>query len=131
MGDRERAIGGAMRENIGKEPTTVHGTLHGPGYSGGSGIGASYSLPDNAPFAAASHVYAIEWEAAAIRWYVDVYETRTPADLPQGTTWVYDHPFFILLNVAVGGQWPGNPDSTTTFPQQMIVDYVRVYAPAP
>lgn len=122
-----------IMENVGKEPTLVHGTIHGPGYSGGNGIGASYSLPNDAPFADASHVYAVEWEAAAIRWYVDdaLYETRTPADLPSGTTWVFDHPFFMLLNVAVGGQWPGNPDSTTTFPQQMIVDYVRVYDATP
>ena len=56
-----------------------------------------------------------------------MYKTRTPADLPAGTTWVFDHPFFIILNVAVGGGWPGNPDATTVFPQQMLVDYVRVY----
>ena len=61
--------------------------------------------------------------------YVDgtLYETRTPADVPPGTTWVYDHPFFIILNVAVGGNWPGSPDGTTCFPQTMTVDYVRVY----
>jgi beta-glucanase (GH16 family) len=51
----------------------------------------------------------------------------TPADLPRGTTWVFDHPFFLLLNVAVGGSWPGDPDASTTFPQDMVVDYVRVY----
>ena len=56
-----------------------------------------------------------------------LYETRTPADLTAGTSWVYNHPFFLILNVAVGGSWPGNPDSTTTFPQAMLVDYVRVY----
>jgi len=51
----------------------------------------------------------------------------TPADLPPGTKWVFDHPFFLLLNVAVGGGWPGDPDATTTFPQQMVVDYIRAY----
>jgi beta-glucanase (GH16 family) len=56
-----------------------------------------------------------------------VYQTRTPSDLPRGARWVYDHPFFLLLNVAVGGNWPGNPDSTTTFPQEMEVDWVRVH----
>jgi beta-glucanase (GH16 family) len=117
-----------IMENIGREPTTVHGTIHGPGYSGGNGIGASYSLPGNAPFADDYHVYAVEWEASAIRWYVDgnLY-ARTPADLPSGARWVYDHPFFMIMNVAVGGQWPGNPDGTTSFPQTMLVDYVRVY----
>ena len=52
---------------------------------------------------------------------------RTPASLPPGTRWVYDHPFFTILNLAVGGAWPGNPDATTAFPQQMLIDYVRVY----
>jgi beta-glucanase (GH16 family) len=63
-----------------------------------------------------------------IRWYVDgtLYSTKTPADIGSGNAWVYDHPFFILLNLAVGGGWPGNPDSTTVFPQTMTVDYVRV-----
>jgi len=57
-----------------------------------------------------------------------LYETLTASDLPKGTKWVYDHPFFLLLNVAVGGPWPGSPDASTVFPQTMLVDYVRVYA---
>jgi len=118
-----------VMENIGREPLAVHGTLHGPGYSGGSGIGASYSLPSGQRFADDFHVFAVEWESNAIRWYVDgaLYQTRTPADLPGGTRWVFDHPFFIILNVAVGGSWPGSPDASTVFPQRMLVDYVRVY----
>jgi beta-glucanase (GH16 family) len=118
-----------IMENIGKEPTLVHGTIHGPGYSGDKGISSPFSLPDNAHFADDFHVYAAEWEPKAIRFYVDdhLYATRTPAELPKGTKWVYDHPFFLLLNVAVGGGWPGNPDATTEFPQTMLVDYVRVY----
>jgi beta-glucanase (GH16 family) len=74
-------------------------------------------------------VYAVEWEPDAIRFYLDnqLYETHTPADVPAGSTWVYDHPFFMLLNVAVGGGWPGSPDGSTVFPQTMKVDYVRVY----
>jgi beta-glucanase (GH16 family) len=118
-----------IMENIGKEPSTVHGTIHGPGYSGGNGIGLAYSLPNGQKFADDFHVLTIEWDPDAIRWYVDgvLYETRTPKDLPQGTRWVFDHPFFIILNVAVGGSWPGYPDDTTVFPQKMLVDYVRVY----
>ena len=118
-----------IMENIGKEPSVVHGTIHGPGYSGANGLGESFTLPSG-KFANSFHVFAIEWEPSAIRFYVDkmLYETRTPADLPAEKTWVYDHPFFILLNVAVGGDWPGNPDRTTVFPQRMLVDYVRVYA---
>jgi len=118
-----------IMENIGKEPALVHGTIHGPGYSGGKGISAPFGLPGDPNFADDFHVYAVEWEKKAIRFYVDdhLYATRTPADLPQGTKWVYNHKFFILLNVAVGGGWPGNPDNSSTFPQTMLVDYVRVY----
>jgi len=118
-----------IMENIGKEPMLVHGTIHGPGYSGANGIGAPYALPNKQPFADDFHVFAVEWEPTAIRFYVDkdLYATRIPSDLPQGTKWVYDHPFFLLLNVAVGGGWPGSPDASSVFPQEMLVDYVRVY----
>src|SRR5215217_5809355 len=117
-----------IMENIGREPSMVHGTIHGPGYSGADGIGAPYALTSGA-FSDAFHVFAVEWEPNQIRWYVDgqLYQTRTPADLPPGSAWVFDHPFFMLLNVAVGGYWPGDPDTTTVFPQRMLVDYVRVY----
>jgi beta-glucanase (GH16 family) len=118
-----------IMENIGKEPAIVHGTIHGPGYSGANGIGSSYTLPGDQLFANDFHVFAVEWEPKAIRFYVDdhLYGTRTPAELPKGTKWVYDHPFFLILNVAVGGDWPGNPDETSVFPQTMSVDYLRVY----
>jgi beta-glucanase (GH16 family) len=118
-----------IMENVGKEPALVHGTIHGPGYSGEHGIGDPFGLPGDQRFADDFHLYAVEWEPNTIRFYVDdhLYTTRTPADLPKGTKWVYDHPFFLLLNVAVGGGWPGSPDTTTIFPQTMLVDYVRVY----
>lgn len=118
-----------IMENIGKEPSTVHGTLHGPGYSGANGITASYALPSLRKFSDGYHTFAVEWEPDVIRFYVDgrLYKTRTPADLPAGKTWVFNHPFFLILNVAVGGNFPGNPDATTVFPQLMKVDYVRVY----
>ncbi|PYY10800.1 MAG: hydrolase [Acidobacteria bacterium] len=118
-----------IMENVGKEPSAVHGTIHGPGYSGAGGISASYSLPHGLRFADHFHVFAVEWEPEVIRFYTDGqrYATRTPKDLPGGKKWVFDHPFFIILNVAVGGNWPGNPDSSTVFPQTMLVDYVRVY----
>ena len=118
-----------IMENIGKEPSIVHGTIHGPGYSGGASIGAPYTLPSG-KFADDFHVFSIEWTPDTIRFYVDgaLYETRTKAELPGGSKWVFDHPFFVLLNVAVGGNWPGNPDATTVFPQKLLVDYVRVYS---
>jgi beta-glucanase (GH16 family) len=117
-----------IMENIGREPSLVHGTIHGPGYSGAAGIGAPYALTSGA-FSDGFHVFAVEWEPNQIRWYVDgnLYQSRTPADLPPGSAWVFDHPFFMLLNLAVGGYWPGDPDATTAFPQKMYVDYVRVY----
>ena len=118
-----------IMENIGKEPATVHGTVHGPGYSGAKGIGAPNVLAAGR-FADAFHVYAAVWERESIEFLVDgrSYKRITPADLPEGAKWVYDHPFFLLLNLAVGGSWPGNPDATTEFPRRMTVDYVRVYS---
>ncbi|MEV0234809.1 lectin [Nonomuraea sp. NPDC050786] len=117
-----------IMENIGREPSTVHGTIHGPGYSGSGGIGAPYSI--NGAFADAFHTFAVDWSPNLIIWYVDgvEYQRRTPADLG-GNRWVFDHPFFLIMNVAVGGYWPGYPDASTAFPQTMTVDYVRVYAP--
>ena len=116
-------------ENIGREPATVHGTIHGPGYSGAQAIGAPFSLPDGQRFCDDFHLFAVEWEPDAIRWYVDgrQYHAVTPASLPRGARWVYDRPFYLLLNLAVGGDWPGDPDSTSNFPQTMWIDYVRVY----
>ncbi len=114
-----------IMENIGKEPATIHGTIHGPGYSAANGPTASYT---GSEFSDDYHIYAVEWEVDAIRWYCDgmLYQTRTPKDIGSNK-WVYNHPFFMILNVAVGGGWPGNPDATTVFPQVMQVDYVRVY----
>jgi beta-glucanase (GH16 family) len=120
-----------IMENIGREPTTVHGSLHAPqGASGHGSTTGSFTLPAGQRFADDFHVFAVEWEPNQVRFYADgnLYATRTPADLPAGTRWVFDHPFFVILNVAVGGRWPGSPDATTTFPQRMRVDYVRVYS---
>lgn len=113
-----------IMEHIGREPTHIFGTVHGPGYSGSGGVGHSTTVTD---VSTSFHVYAVEWEPQEIRWYVDdtEYFKVTPDMLPG--TWVYDHPFFILLNLAVGGYWPGYPDESTVFPQALKVDYVRVY----
>ena len=133
LGDNIDAVGWPksgeidIMENIGREPTSVHGTMHGPGYSGANGIGGAFTSP--IAFADDFHVYAVEWIPGEIRWLVDEkeYKRTTPSSLPSGATWVFDHPFFMLLNVAVGGEWPGEPDATSVYPQQMLVDYVRVY----
>jgi beta-glucanase (GH16 family) len=118
-----------IMENIGSEPSTVHGTIHGPGYSGSNGIGASYTLSNSQQFKDDYHTFAVRWRPDAISWDVDgtTYETRTTADIPSGTTWAFNKPFFIVLNLAVGGYWPGYPDATTVYPQNLRVDYIRVY----
>lgn len=116
-----------IMENIGSEPSTIHGTVHGPRYSGGDGVSASKRLPGGERYTDDFHVFAIEWEAEEIRWYLDgeMYSKLTPAAVPG--EWVFDHPFYIIINLAVGGAWPGYPDETTTFPQQLVVDYIRIY----
>jgi beta-glucanase (GH16 family) len=115
-----------IMEYIGREPNRLYGTVHGPGYSGGGGVGHYHNLPAgtlNDDF----HTFAIEWEPAEIRWYVDDVQffKITPSALPG--EWVYDHPFFLIINLAIGGNWPGYPDESTVFPQFLYVDYVRVY----
>jgi len=112
-------------ETIGTDISTNHGSLHMPSNYGPTG---TFKLPNGASFADAFHTFAIEWEPGTIRFYVDdqLYETQT-SKVPSGDTWEFEHPFFLLINVAVGGQWPGSPDSTTTFPQTLKVDWVRVY----
>jgi beta-glucanase (GH16 family) len=119
-----------IMENRGKEPATIHGTVHGPGYSAAKGIGAPYKLPAGQRFADEFHVFTVLWDRESVEFQVDGYGYKrvTPTDLPAGAPWVFDHPFFLLLNVAVGGKWPGYPDATTHFPQRMVVDYVRVYS---
>ena len=117
-----------IMEHIGREPAVAYGTLHGPGYSGAKGISRADTLARGG-YADAFHVFAVSWRPHEIRWFVDgrQYHRLTPADLPAGAKWVFDHPFFLLVNLAVGGAWPGDPDASTTFPQQLVVDYVRVY----
>jgi beta-glucanase (GH16 family) len=122
-----------IMETIGSEPATLHGSMHGPGYSGGNPLTASTTLQSGAKLSDDFHIYSIEWGPGVVRFYLDsvLYETRTPADMPEGGVWVYDRAFFIILNVAVGGQWPGNPDGSAAFPVKMLVDYVHVYNATP
>ena len=118
-----------IMENIGKEPDKIHGTVHGPGYSGGNGIGGSFTLPGDAAMADDFHIFAVECQTNDIRWFLDgrQYFQVTPTNLPAGARWVFSAPKFLLLNLAVGGNWTGSPDASTVFPQRMIVDYVRIY----
>jgi beta-glucanase (GH16 family) len=136
LGDRVTSVGWPacgeidIMENIGKEPSVAHGSLHGPG---GGDLTKSYTLPNNEKLASDFHIYGIIWSPGRVQFYVDDpsnnYATFTPADLPKNAVWPFNTgKFFLILNVAVGGSWPGYPDATTKFPQEMLVDYVRVYA---
>lgn len=118
-----------IMEYRGQEPNLVHGSLHGPGYSGGSAITKSFGFTNNR-FDVDFHVFAVEWGEDYIDYYVDdtLYQRIKPEAVPG--EWVYDHPFFIILNVAVGGNYVGFPTPQTPFPQTMLVDYVKVYKEA-
>jgi len=115
-----------IMEYRGQEPNLIHGSVHGPGYSGGAAVTKSYGFP-NGRFDLNFHVFAVEWGEDYIYYFVDdiLYLVITPDDVPG--EWVYDHPFHIILNVAVGGNYVGFPTSQTPFPQTMLVDWVRVY----
>jgi beta-glucanase (GH16 family) len=119
-----------IMEYRGQEPSVAHGTVHGPGYSGGNAITRQYTLPSGR-FDTGFHVFRMDWSATLIRFYVDdkLYHEVRKGDQPGA--WVFDHPFYIILNVAVGGNYVGAPNASTTFPQQMIVDWVRVSQVAP
>lgn len=117
-----------IMENRGDEPTVISGTLHGPGYSGGESIGKKYELLDSR-YDTEFHVFGVEWGPDYVNFYVDdvLYNQLTPEDVTG--EWVYnDNPFYMILNVAVGGSFAGNPNANTVFPQTMYVDYVRVYS---
>jgi len=145
-----------IMELLGHEPDKVYGTIHGPGHSGGDNqttahyrigkrdtdgsVGGDLPRGDwqnsarrgvaETDFSTGYHVFAVEWQPGRIEWFVDGerYHSLTPADLPEGARWVFDDtPQFILLNLAVGGHWPGYPDDTTEFPQDYRIDYVRVW----
>jgi beta-glucanase (GH16 family) len=115
-----------IMEQIGREPNHIHGTMHGPGYSGSNSLGTTFLVSADS-LRNDFHVYAVEWQENEIRWLFDEQEyfRVTAGDVPG--EWVFDHPFFLILNLSVGGEWAGYPDYTTTFPQYLYVDYVRVY----
>ncbi len=117
-----------IMEHVGREPNNVYSTLHAPGYYGAGGFGAPLALPNAA--AAQFRVFAVEWDATQMRFFVDGNNFFTVNRANLETTrgpWVYDHNFFIILNNAVGGDWPGPPGAGTQLPQNLMIDYVRVY----
>jgi len=117
-----------IMENIGKEPATVYGTVHSPNPGGGdASSGGSYILPSG-KLSDDYHICAVQWTGQSVKFLIDgkQYFEAIPSMLPSGS-WVFQHPFFVLLNVAVGGSLPGYPDAASTYPQTMLVDWVRVY----
>ncbi|MFJ8981559.1 discoidin domain-containing protein [Streptomyces sp. NPDC102282] len=119
-----------IMEILGKDVKTAYSTIHAPAYNGGGGIGAPYTLPGNADFSDDFHTWVADWNSKGITYSLDgrtvltldkeqVEQTRGP--------WIFDHPHYLILNLAVGGDWPGPTDAGTPFPAKMLVDHVRVY----
>lgn len=115
-----------IMEIRGQSPTILLGTVHGPGYSGGESISKSYTLKGDR-FDTGFHIFGVEWGPEYINFYVDnvLYNQIKPENVPG--EWVFNKPFFIVMNIAVGGNFVGSPNSETVFPQTMLVDYIRVY----
>jgi beta-glucanase (GH16 family) len=117
-----------IMEYVGREPDLVLGTVHGPGYAGSAGISKwnrqEFAIGDD------FHTFAIDWDVDGIRWYFD---GEVFFDLPRERVgrreWVFDQPFFMILNLALGGTLGGNIALDLEFPIQYYVDYVRVYQP--
>ncbi len=120
-----------IMEYLGHDTMTAYTTIHGPGYSGADGLSKPFKLTAAPSFADGFHTFAVEWSPDNITWSIDGTPCHTivPADL-NGKEWVFNTPFFMILNLAVGGNWPGSPDEHTTFPQEFRIDYVRAYEAA-
>jgi beta-glucanase (GH16 family) len=125
-------------ENVaqGLGPSTIRSTIHGPGYAGVNGMWQDFTLPSGGRVDDAGyHTYGVIWSPRMLQFYVDgptnVFFVRTASDVPPEGRWAFDHPFFLLLSLAVGGQWPGPPDEGTPNPSEILVDYVRAYEAAP
>ena len=116
-------------EFLGDNPNKIYGAVHGPGYSGGNGISGNYTTK-NPSFTEDFHTFGVVWDDESISFYVDdkIYHAISKASISsRGLKWVFDKPFFIIVNLAVGGYWPGYPDNTTKFPARMYVDYIKVW----
>ena len=115
-----------IMEIRGTDPSTVLGSMHGPGYSGGAALTKSKTLTLTR-FDNSFHTFAVEWSPEQVEFFVDGLSYNVVKKSESPTPWVFDHPFYIILNVAVGGSFVGSPDAFTPFPQTMVVDWVRVY----
>jgi beta-glucanase (GH16 family) len=116
-----------VMETLGQDPFTVRATIHGPG--GRSGYSRGKDFDSTGSLASGFHIYGVSWSRNSVTWLLDgvPYATMTPSDLAPGQTWVFNHPFHLVLNLAVGGNWPGSPNASTPFPATLTVNWVRVY----
>ncbi len=115
-----------IMEYRGQQPSVVLGSLHGPGYFAGNSISGQFTL-QNGQFNTDFHIFAVEWRRNSISWSVDgaTYHRVNRGDQPGD--WVFDRPFYLILNLAIGGNFVGPPNAGTVFPQTMLIDWVRVY----
>ena len=115
-----------VMEYVSRIPNEIFGTIHGPGYNGGGSFSGIYDFGERVDLS--YHTFAVEWEPETIRWYVDdiLYHEAAPSDVAPNP-WVFEKPFFLLLNFAIGGNFGGAIDPNNTYPQEYLVDYVRVY----
>ena len=111
-----------IMENIGKDPNNIYGSIHGPGYD----ITSPYT--DQRGFSNDFHTFTVDWQPDQLSFYVDgnLYRTMNKSEAG-GKPWPFNKNFFVILNLAVGGNWPGNPDQSTQFPQQFSIDYIKVW----
>ena len=118
-----------IMELVGHEPSTTHGTAHwGPQGQGFSNLSGGSKTLDNGKFSDEFHVFSLIWEFDRVRWLLDDVQLHEINKSTVGNNqYPFNQPFFFIFNIAVGGNWPGSPDATTTFPQRMVVDFVRVF----
>jgi beta-glucanase (GH16 family) len=119
-----------MMESLGNDPFTLYGSIHGPERGNPTGYGLTAPKRSAVSLASGFHVYGVDWSPGAVAFTFDgiPYAIRTPASLSAEQQWEFNKPFFLLLNLAVGGSWPGAPGASTQFPATMLVDWVRVYS---
>jgi beta-glucanase (GH16 family) len=119
-----------MMEELGKNPFVFYGSIHGPSRASPDGWTITVAKRSRASLAARFHVYGVRWSPGKVVFTLDgvPYGARTRADLKPGDRWALNHPFYLLLDLAVGGDWPGSPNASTPFPARMLVDWVRVYS---
>jgi beta-glucanase (GH16 family) len=118
-----------IMENLGRDPYRVFGSIHGPCASGSAAYGLTGSTRSGVALSQGFHVYGVDWSPSLVQMTLDgvPYASYTPDSLPHGCQWVFTKPAFLLLDLAVGGNWPGAPAATTRFPATMLVDWVRAY----